>query len=188
MVKNLNDLKSLISSSSISDVVNNYILECAPICFGGDKSIIYLLKKELADKFEIHPKDIEIVGSAKLGISLNSKIERYGKPFNESSDIDLAIISNELFDIAWNELSKKENKFLLESDKKKIETCYYYIPQGIISPNQLPMGLNFTKKFWAILSSLSLERYENRKIRGRIFKNWWFAEKYYSIQLSKLSK
>lgn len=187
IINNLEDLKEIISSSSISETVNSYILANSPICFGGKDNIVYELRKMLSNHFEVHLKNIEIVGSGKLGISLNPSPKRYGKKFNKDSDIDLVVVSNELFDIAWHELIRKEDK--LFGEEEKISSCYEDIPMGIISPNKLPIQMEFSKKWWGIFESLSSNtKFENRKIRGRLFKDWWFVEKYYSIQLANLSK
>jgi predicted nucleotidyltransferase len=186
-ITNLKDLKEIIATSSISETVNSYILANNPICFDGKNNIVYELRKMLSDHFEVHLKNIEIVGSAKLGISLNPSPKRYGKKFGKDSDIDLVIVSNELFDIAWHELIKREDK--LFGEEEKIFSCYKDIPMGIISPNKLPIQMEFSKKWWGIFESLSSNaKFENRKIRGRLFKDWWFVEKYYSIQLANLSK
>jgi len=187
-INSLEDLKRIVASSSVSETVNSYILTSDPICFNGKDSIIYELRKMLADHFDVHLKNIEIVGSGKLGISLNPSPARYGKKFNKNSDIDLVIVSGELFDIAWHELVKKESS-MFGREQEKITSCYENISKGIISPDKLPNKMEFSKKWWSIFSSLSsIEKFEKRKIRGRLFKDWWFVEKYYSIQLAKLSK
>lgn len=186
VISNIKELKEIISTSSISEVVNNYILSNDPICF--DHALIYKLRKSLSDHFDVHLKNIEIVGSAKIGISLNPTSGRWGKKFDGDSDIDLAIVSNELFDIAWHELIKNEDNLLSPAEKEQLKNSYKYISQGIISPDQLPLKLEFSKKWWHIFSILSEnENFEKRKIRGRLFKNWWFVEKYYSKQLANLS-
>lgn len=189
LIKNIGDLKEIISTSTITEVVNNYILSNKPICFEGRDDLIFELRKKLSDHFGVHLKNIEIVGSAKLGISLNPVSGRLGMQYDEQSDIDLVIVSNELFDLAWNELTIKEDSLFNEQERLLLKNCYYNIPRGYISPNNLPSKLSFYKNWWEIFYSLSsMEKFEKRKIRGRLFKNWWFVEKYYSIQLAKLSE
>lgn len=46
----------------------------------------------------VDPNDIFLVGSAKFGVSLKPTKEALFRPFNENSDLDVAIISEELFD------------------------------------------------------------------------------------------
>jgi hypothetical protein len=54
------------------------------------------LKDRIAATFGIHPAEIVVVGSAKLGFSL-APDKRY-RPFGETSDIDVALCSSSLFD------------------------------------------------------------------------------------------
>ena len=186
---NLDQLKRELQKQSVSDIVNNYILAGDPVCLGGNLDLLMKLKKSIANHFDIHVKSIEIVGSSKLGISLND--EKLGKLYDTKSDIDVVIVSSELFDIGWHELLKLDFKYhkLKTNDRESLKDCYETMHRGYVSPDRLPVGMDFSKRWWKIFSELSsCEEYEYRKVRGRLFKNWWFVEKYYSIQLTKLSK
>jgi hypothetical protein len=186
---NLEDLRHTLRQHPISDFINLFVLNGDSFCFSNDSNIILALKRQIADHFNIHVKNIEIVGSAKLGISLSDT--RHGEPFDEKSDIDIAIISSELFDYAWQELLKLDLIYykLRQREKDMLSECQKTIHRGFISPDRFPLKSDFSKNWWHIFSSLSaLEQYENRKVRGRLFKNWLFAEKYYSIRLVKMTK
>lgn len=189
MSLDLQQLKNVIDKTSISRVANQYILSDNPICFKGNKDLIFKLNGLISKYFKLHPKNIEIVGSAKLGFSLNEY--RLGEPYNKNSDIDFALVSSSLYDEAWHELLQLEFKYyqLGPKEKELLRDCYKDIPHGFISPDKLPLDGDFSKNWWKFFSSLSNKpEFEYRKIRGRLFKNWWFAEKYYSIQLTRLSK
>jgi hypothetical protein len=158
-------------------------------CFGGNIDFILELKETLSTYFKVPIKNIEIVGSAKLGLSLSK--DRFGKKYDNNSDIDLVLVSSELFDEAWHELLKLEYKFHQLSTKERafLDDCYGTLHRGFISPEKLPPKTDFHKYWWRIFSNLSnKEIYEYRKIRGRLFKDWWFVEKYYSINLKKISQ
>jgi predicted nucleotidyltransferase len=182
-------LRQELRHKSVSRVVNKYILGNDPLCFGKDVDLILELKEPIANHFNIHVKSIEIVGSAKLGVSLSE--ERYGKAYDKDSDIDLVLVSSELFDMAWHDLLRLDfiSHQLTEKDGEYLKECYDTIHRGFISPDRLPPASSFGKKWWKIFSDLSnKEKYEYRKIRGRLFKNWWFVEKYYSIRLVQISR
>lgn len=186
---NIELLKKELDKDSVSNVVNKFILSGNPICFKGNIDSITGLKNKLSSYFSLHKKDMEIVGSAKLGISLSAA--RFGKPYDARSDIDFVVVSSDLFDIAWHELLKLDFQWykLLQKERVSLTDCYHTIHKGYISPDKLPTNLDFAKKWWKIYMDLSnREEYEYRKIRGRLFKNWWFVEKYYSKQLVDLKK
>lgn len=186
----INNLVNEIRTKPLFKIVHEFMFEGNPICFKGDKIVINDLKYELGKGFFIHPKAIEIVGSAKLGFSLNPN--KLGKKFNKYSDIDIVIISEQLFDRAWHEILKKDlydYYDLTEKDGLLISECYKNISEGFIRPDKLPTSLQFSRKWWAIFSQLSKSKnYEHRKIRGRLFKDWLFAEKYYAKSLVDLIK
>lgn len=57
------------------------------------------LRSEVADHFGLHPNEILVVGSAKLGFSVVP--HKLYRPFCDESDIDVAIVSSTLFDKIW---------------------------------------------------------------------------------------
>jgi hypothetical protein len=184
----IEELKKELSLKGLSNVVNEKILSSKPVWLKEKESIIYQVKEKISKELNIHLKDIEIVGSAKIGISLSE--ERYGREFYKKSDVDIAIISENLFNEAWHQLLNLDFKYykLTESQRQNLNSAYETIHRGFISPDRLPAS-SFKEKWWKVFNELSNKPlYEYRNIRGRLFKNWFFAEKYYSIQISKLNK
>jgi hypothetical protein len=184
----LSILKSEIAKARrMGRFVTEKILCEQAVCFNGNKEKILDLKEAIAFYFKIHSRNIEIAGSAKLGISLNNA--RLGLPFDENSDIDLIVVSSELFDVAWHELLKLDWKYatLLPKDRTALDDCYNALHRGFISPDRLPNQTEFYNNWWRIFNQLSDDdKFEKRKIRGRLFKSWLFVEKYYSIKIDEL--
>ena len=58
------------------------------------------LKLFFAEKLEINSSDVCIVGSAKLGFSLNPR-NNFSNFHEEKSDIDLVVVSRKIFDNFW---------------------------------------------------------------------------------------
>jgi hypothetical protein len=68
------------------------------------------LKIFMSEKLDVHVNNIAIVGSAKLGYSITPSKEKLFQPFSDNSDIDIAIVSPEIFRQSWSafiELSRK---------------------------------------------------------------------------------
>lgn len=189
-METLDELKTLLSQKTIPEIIHRYLLSREPVCFQKSPDAVYDLQRSLSEHFRVHTKNIEIVGSAKLGISLNPSASRYGKKYDEESDIDLVVVSGELFDKAWHELTKLDGArhTLNEKERSLLDECNNLIHRGYISPDKLPIRMDFSKNWWGVFEKLSnQEKYEKRAIRGRLFKDWWFVERYYSIMLAKLS-
>ena len=64
--------------------------------------VYFELKREIAEQFELHPAEVLVVGSAKLGFSIVPK-KRY-RFFNDESDIDVALVAPQLFEQVWAEV------------------------------------------------------------------------------------
>jgi hypothetical protein len=186
---NFNELKNELLTRDVYDIVKELILGNEPICFNGDKEKVKLLLESISTGLDLNPKCIEIVGSAKLGFSLNPF--RLGQAFSDKSDIDVLVVSNDIFDTAWKDLLKLDFSYhkLKVKDRDFLNECYETIHRGYVSPDKLPIISDFRKFWWGVFDKISNQRvFEYRKIRGRLFKSWDFAEKYYSIQLVNLKK
>jgi hypothetical protein len=185
------EVKSRLDIHGISRFINEYLLNnyYEKYSFSNDRELLWKLKLSLSKSFNIQIRNLEIVGSAKLGISYNDGL--YNKKLSTESDIDIVIVSNDLFEEAWIELLLNEDNYykLGESERDFLEDTYKTIHKGLISPDRIPRSMNFHKKWWDVFEGLSNKpEYDNRKIRGRLFKNWWFVEKYYSTSFSKICK
>jgi len=79
-----------------------FLLESTPFVFEKSPMKYVIFREQVADQFGIGSQDVCIVGSAKLGFSPSP--HKYGTPFNETSDVDVVVISDPLFDRGSREL------------------------------------------------------------------------------------
>lgn len=143
----------------------------------------YELKEEVSDHFQLHPNEVYVVGSAKLGFSI-APAKRF-RPFCDESDIDLAIISDTLFDRVWQELFDYENT---QSSWPTKGAFVQYFFRGWIRPDKFPRATSFpfsnewTEFFRELTNS---RRYGDIKISAGIYRNWKFFEDYQAICIEK---
>jgi hypothetical protein len=83
------------------------VLEGTPFVFMEGPMKYTVFREQVADQFGIGSQDICIVGSAKLGFSPSP--HKFGQPFAESSDVDVVIVSFELFDRGSRQLFARLN-------------------------------------------------------------------------------
>lgn len=122
-----------LTEFSPKEVVRRYITSgpCAKV----DGESYANARQRIADHFEVHHTNVFVVGSAKLGFSV-APAKRF-REFNDESDIDVAIVSPELYLRVWRQLSDLLNAdpgFLWEKHtllKKKHLT-------GWLRPDALP--------------------------------------------------
>src|SRR5438034_1758653 len=96
----IDDFKSDLKNMSISTIVRRHIT--FGDCYVFENGKYFELKAEIADYFQIHPSEILLVGSAKLGFSIAPR-KRY-RHFGDQSDIDIAIVSTPLFEKIWQQV------------------------------------------------------------------------------------
>lgn len=134
------------------------------------------LRSEVAVKYDIHPNEVLVVGSAKLGFSIAPK-KRY-RHFTDTSDIDVVIVSARLFDDIWKEVHSfwSQGGYWERSAQFKA-----YLFQGWIRPDKLPPAATFSlaNDWWAFFNSLSASgKYSVFKIVGALYRDWYFLESY----------
>ena len=184
----LEHLKQAIKEFGTTKALNEYLFASKPICFAKNEALVWEIRRRISEYFDIPTRNLEIVGSAKLGFSLSD--ERFGKPYNNSSDIDIVIVSPELFAQFWNDLLYFDNRYYSLSTEQRLnlEDSYSTVHKGYLSPDKLPKSER-KEIWWKLFNELSNKpKFEYRKIRGRLFLSWKFVEKYYSIQFNKLNK
>lgn len=137
------------------------------------------LRDAVAKKFGIDPLHIYMVGSAKLGFSIKPK-RRYGE-FNDESDIDLAIISPELFQKVWQTAYLYTKTGVFWHSKAAF---FSYLSEGWIRPDKFPRTEfdPFFGEWWEFFLGLSQSReFSDYPIRAGIYQSRFFLEEYQKI-------
>ena len=141
------------------------------------------LRSEIADHFELHPNEVLVVGSAKLGFSVVPK-KRY-RSFGDKSDIDVALVSSKLFDKVW------EDVFSYRYEKRnwnEYEDFADYLFRGWIRPDLLPRSSEFPfwEEWWEFFRQItSSGKYGDYKIVGALYRSYFFLENYQGICVQK---
>ena len=166
-IKDLKDLSPI-------QIVRKHIIsgECCML----SQNEYFKLRSEIADYFELHPNEVLVVGSAKLGFSI-APDKRFCL-FHAESDIDVVIVSSKLFDEVWEYVySYKQDGGDWQESGKFID----YLFQGWIRPDKLPRSPRFPfgKKWWSFFLGLNgNQKYDNYTISGALYKSYLFLENY----------
>lgn len=171
MDKDLETIKEYMISEPVSTFITKWILESTPYIFK-DKDAEYIRWRELiADKLKIDPCNIYITGSASLGFSLNPN--KSLKPFDNESDVDVSIVSNHFFDVAWYDLLHENRSNLSWKMKNAIDDHRNrLIYWGTIATDKILPLLSFgAERDKIIQESRIYDFLENRDINFRIYKD-----------------
>lgn len=122
----------------------------------------------------VHPLQIIICGSAHLGFS--PVPDKLGKPFDPAKgDIDVAVISQEIFESTWNELQS------IGLDSAIRATVARDLFWGFINPANIREVAEHGKRWWNAFGGLKTERAAG--IRGRLYRNFWSMQSYHRIAI-----
>ena len=166
------DLKSDLSSIQI---VRKHIIfgECCEL----SRQDYFDLRSKIAKKFGLHPNEVLVVGSAKLGFSIVPK-KRFRSFRRNKSDIDVALVSSKLFDQVSEDIFSYKQE---AGDWRKYGEFADHLFQGWIRPDMFPRSpvFRFGKKWWDFFLELTgNRRYGDYKIRGALYKSYFFIENY----------
>lgn len=180
----------MLTSDEIKDCISKFKTElwhCSPldlirkrIIYGGCAILgddAYLeLRSEIANHFGLHPNQILVVGSSKLGFSI-APTKRY-QPFSDTSDIDVVLVSDKLFSTVWEEVFQFDAAGGYWEKRTKFKD---YLFQGWIRPDKLPPSAMFTlaKDWWDFFRYITASKsYGGIKIAGALYYNWNYLESY----------
>lgn len=182
--------KSELNNDLISDIaiIRKNLLHGNPLIYKDNEELYFYLKQKVANYFNVSTTKIVMVGSAKLGFSIAPK--KLWNNFSEESDIDIVVISEQVFDDYWKEiLNFNINvKARSEQEDKNFREFLEYFLKGWIRPDLFPFDFPRKNEWFEFFKSISYGKYGNYKVAGAIFRNEYFFEEYHSRNINKLRK
>jgi hypothetical protein len=85
-------------------IARQWLSEGIPFAFKDCPGIYESMRSWISSRLNIDPKELNITGSARLGQSLAPS--KMGKPFGDDSDLDIFIVSSELFEHLRNDFNE----------------------------------------------------------------------------------
>lgn len=180
----LDELGVIAQDDQLLDFCRRRMLHGTPKIFDGRESDFYSFRKRIAEKFGVHYNEVIITGSAKLGFSPFKM-----RPFDFDSDIDVAIVSPELFDRVMDyiheyQLELRENrKVVSERELKAYHSFLEYGAMGWMRPDLLPTSFRVRElkdEWFDFFQSISFGASEvgNYKVSAGVFKSNNHLERY----------
>lgn len=145
-------------------------------------------KKDISNILGVHVRDVVIVGSGKLGFSLKPDIAEEGlylfKDFdqNKMSDLDVGVISSDLFD------KEMKNLYDFMGFHKSIwdtrNDFAKYTLKGRIAIRFLPHSFKLTDEIRNAVEKYKMEY--GREINIEIYKSWHYFETYHRENIKNI--
>lgn len=188
----IEDVKSRFKKDLKDEIYDSRYIVQKYLCNGSSPILndeeIFEIKFSIANKFKIHPNEVIITGSGKLGFSIAP--QKLFNEFNENSDIDVAIISNNVFDEFWSDLLdfniNIKNRSCIEEKKYRDFQDYFF--RGWIRPDLFPFNYKRKTDWFNFFNDLTqkIYNYGEHKISAGIYKNFTTFELYNIKNISSI--
>ena len=187
------EFKKFILTTPLRSVVQQYIFAGIPYVFQKRSKDLQLLANHLCAAMPIKGQDVAVVGSAKVGFSLNP--DNFPRLFSDNSDIDIIVISEGLFDRVWMTLLEWQyprrllnlGRFEGEWAQLRRKEIYWgwLVPtevryDGLSFPDILKPLRDISANWFNAFQGLSLyPEFAARTISGRLYRTWEHALRYH---------
>jgi hypothetical protein len=151
-----NQIISELSGLATPEFISEYLFDRVPYLFSDDRKTFLSWKNALAKAIEVDAACVTFVGSAALGISLNPA--QGFKLFDDSSDVDIAVISSYHFTVAWRHLRTQGHRRTHVDARTRAawdEHVRRYIYWGTIATDRLLGILPFGKQWLDALNKMA---------------------------------
>jgi predicted nucleotidyltransferase len=177
-------LTEIENDDGLLDFCRKWVLHGTPHIFQEREDEFYEFRKRIADGLHVSFHEVFITGSAKLGFSPHK-----GTEFSYDSDIDVAIISPDLFESVMGHIYKfqvdlrRSRRAVDERELAMYHEFLEYVAIGWIRPDKLPLSFKIKElktSWFEFFNSLSYGRSEvgDYKVTGGVFKGYYYLEQY----------
>lgn len=186
----------LIASRDVKEIYQEIILDEEVFIFkdiANSSKKYHNLKVQISKILNINPKNIAIVGSAKLGFSLSpDKNFREFIPYQEGikcSDIDLIIVSEFYYKSLWKSALDYAYSFSASSYNSRAKEIFKHfisINQSRLQHGEIEYFKDWVGKIEKIKRIFNIEFNILNDINYRVYENWEFADTYHINGMEKL--
>lgn len=196
----INNFKTRLLDTGLTDtqIVREDLSFGTPYIFKNNERLYFKLKNVIADKFEISHTKVSMVGSSKLGFSI-APSKKWNK-IHEDSDIDIVIVSNELFDLYWKDIFKYHLEYAprflhplyvppgtISEEATYIKFLSYFF-QGWLRPDLFPYKYSKKLEWFDFFNSISFKEYDGRKVTAGLYRDENFYESYHIRNINNIRK
>ncbi|MBC5842656.1 hypothetical protein H8R23_14680 [Flavobacterium sp. F-380] len=190
----VDDITTFIKGNSEKDIYDKYLLGQDVWYFQNhivdEDPLLYYdkFKKFISSKLNIHFHNISIIGSAKTKFSFSPS--KQFKEFNEDSDFDIVLVSNELYTYFWSAFYEiSQNQKINNYSNMTSNIFRKFISVKDDDPHFENEDLkNWQRKLSEFKTQLQLEYKIYCDINYRIYANWESVESYHINGIKKLKQ
>ena len=160
-----------------NEVIRKHITTGMPVELA--EEVYFALRNTIADEFELHPSEVIIVGSCRMGFSIAAK-KRY-RAAKPNSDLDVAMVSMERFDQYWDAVFAYSARDRAWKHSPRHGEFVRMLFDGWIDPRGLPNVPRFEQAArWSMFFDRLMQsrQFGPRRITARLYRTWSRLEAY----------
>jgi hypothetical protein len=182
------ELSELAKKGQVEEILAQ-LFSGAPFAFNERPAEYSTFREQIAAALKCESANVVVVGSGRFGFSLAP--HKFGRPFNDRSDIDVVIVDQNFFDSAWLELIRYDVKSLtFDSDVAQSlrEHRTNHVFWGYLEPYNLKTALSMYRKVWfPMIAALGFFRAAaGRPVKARVYRTWEHAKNYHRYGIRQL--
>ncbi len=172
-------------------LIDQYLIQGTPAVFPTYDAYDAFLR-ELSSRLDVHPRNLILRGSSKLGFSIAPKVDKLWYEAREDSDLDLAIVDTAYYEridqevIRWEERNRADRlkgrasqRFLARQEDRYFNCCRI---------KDLPAHL-FPHHFDAMGDVVRMQNCgRRRELNAFIYRDWWALRSRFEFDLKELCK
>ncbi len=194
------EFKDLLRQETPEKIAEDHILRGDVYIAQKHPYVLNTLRRHLCPRFGLEQENVIIVGSAKMGFSLDPN--SFPRSFSENRDIDVLVVSETLFDTYWHTMLRwhypRRPERLPQSDWDWVmlrrQDLYWgwFHPdkigyEGLTFPDVLKPLRDLKANWFSSFKSLSLyPEFSGREVNGRLYRTWEHALLYQASGLRRI--
>ena len=196
----VDEFTALLATTPLEDVVRDTLFAGAPFIFEETPDDYQALRDHLSGALGVAVEQITVVGSAKMGFSLDPGT--YGRAFSDESDVDVVIVDEALFDRIWFTLLRWHYPRRLKRlagvdrgwsvDRQRSVYWGWFVPNrirydGVSVPTALEPLRDLGTQWFEAFRSIALNpRLAGRDFGGRLYRSWEHVMLYHTDGLRSI--
>ncbi|MBT1620002.1 hypothetical protein KK090_12120 [Curtobacterium flaccumfaciens pv. poinsettiae] len=179
------DQAEIVSADPLFDWIDRRFLRADPFAFGNEENFRQFALA-CSSSFGVDPNGVFCTGSGAIGLSLNPEKVADGqlKEFSETSDLDIALISEVHFESAWRNLREKSHPALVPeaepSLRDALEAQRVRFFDGAILANRLAPYLEFGADW--LTKNVQIEESAAIALNREVSVHYWIYRDYWSVR------
>jgi hypothetical protein len=170
-----NEVLAMLKERRHKELVEEHLIAGLPYVFKDSPKAYQDFVGTLAGQFRTPKEDISVIGSARIGFSLDP--DKFGAPFGAASDLDTIVVNAAMFDTAWYQLySLGQRRFSLERwvqsafQEHRTNNVFW----GFIVPEALPGVVTLSNLWFNVFREVGgrIRALAGHEVNGRLYRTW----------------